>query len=218
MPGPPSQLHHPALLFSWVARLITDPRWHAIGRASTHVHTHTRVYTQNSTSYSFFPSLSLTLAFLFLHFFLSHCHIFSSYSAPPNFFLSLRFLFSPLFFCHSVTFSSLAPGTLCLSFSVSLLPILLFLVLLSFSDILPSPPSLHSHTVCAVFHSPTPVFSHLPSPSPLSSFLAKSQGTRVRDRRKGEMRMSEIENQQQERRKGDKEKKREEICCLKLTA
>lgn len=107
MPGPPSHLHHPALLFSWVAGLITDPRWHVIARAHTDTGTRARTHLQSSSSHSFFLSLSLTLAFFFSPFIFS-CHIvtFSPLSFSRSFelfFLSLCFLFSPLFpvsLCH----------------------------------------------------------------------------------------------------------------------
>lgn len=100
MPGPPSQLHHPALLFSWVAGLITDLRWHTIGCASTHACAHAHIHAE--LFLAFFLSIPLS-RFPFTPFFLSHCHILSSYSAPQNFFLSLHILFSLLFslsLCH----------------------------------------------------------------------------------------------------------------------
>lgn len=139
MPGPPSHLHHPALLFSWVAGLITDPRWHVIARAHTDTGTRARTHLQSSSSHSFFLSLSLTLAFFFSPFIFS-CHIvtFSPLSFSRSFelfFFPSAFFFLLFFLCHSVTFCSLAPGTFYLSFSVSLSPVLLFLMLLSFSDI-----------------------------------------------------------------------------------
>lgn len=140
MPGPPSHLHHPALLFSWVAGLITDPRWHVIARAHTDTgaHAHTHTYRALPHILSFYPSLSLLLSFFHPSFFpvtLSHSLLFLS-PAPSNFFFFPSAFFFLLFFlCHSVTFCSLAPGTFYLSFSVSLSPVLLFLMLLSFSDI-----------------------------------------------------------------------------------
>ncbi len=100
MPGPPSHLHHPALLFSWVAGLITDPRWHAISRThrqtdrqtdrqtqtQTQTHTHTHTHTQTHTALphilSFYPSLSLSF-FSFLFF--CHIVIFSSLSFSHSF-------------------------------------------------------------------------------------------------------------------------------------
>lgn len=149
MPGPPSHLHHHALLFSWVAGLITDPCWHAIAR----MRTRTGASEQDTHSIlTFFLSIPLSHFPFFLHFILSHCHILSSFFLPPlrTFFSSLLPFFASFFLCYSVTFSSLAPGTFYLSFSVSLSPILLFFMLLSFPDILLSPLSLHSLSLCAL--------------------------------------------------------------------
>ena len=149
MPGPPSHLHHPALLFSWVAGLITDPCWHAI--AHTHTYTHTHTHTCTSSSLSFHPSFSLLLSF-FPSFSLSRCHIVSSsfLLLPLTFFLLSASFFLLLFLCHSVTFSSLTPCTFYLSFCVSLSPVLLYLMLLSVSDSLLSPLSL---SLSLLFHS-----------------------------------------------------------------
>lgn len=179
MPGPPSHLHHPALLFSWVAGLITDPRWHAIAR--THAH--------SSSSHSLYPSLTLA-SFFFLHFFLSHCHTLSSFLSPaPNFFLSLCFLFSPLF---SVTLSDsllLQPAHSTSPFLFLCHPFFYFLCSFLFLTLL-SPLSLSplSLTLCPVqlqfSHTFSLSLSLSSSPQPSASPLTKSQGTRGGERGK----------------------------------
>lgn len=98
MPGPPSQLHHPALLFSWVAGLITDPRWHTI--------THARAHTQLFLTFFFFFYPSLALALFFLLHFSCHIVIFSPLTLLFLTFSFTAFFFCPLFFFHSVTLFS----------------------------------------------------------------------------------------------------------------
>lgn len=154
MPGPPSQLHRPALLFSCVAGLITYPR----DCAHTHRHTH-----------------------LFLTVFLSI--LLSRVPSSPPFFLSLLsysaltlllLTFLSFFSSSSVTLShsSLTPGTSTLLFPFYLSPFLHFLCffpfvtfcfLLSFS--------LHSFSIGSLLLSDSSILAPSPSLSFTYTFI-----------------------------------------------
>lgn len=161
MPGPPSQLHRPALLFSCVAGLITYP--HDCTRTHGHARTHLflRVFLSILLSHSCSPFSP--------PFFLSLCHILCSYSAPTNFFLSACFFL--LFFCHSVTLFSYTWDIVHFFFCF-FVTLSSFLMLLSFCDILLSPLFLTSLSLLVAFYSQILLSSHLlhlsPSPTPSS--------------------------------------------------
>lgn len=156
MPGPPSQLHRPALLFSCVAGLITYPR----DCAHTHRHTH-----------------------LFLTVFLSI--LLSRVPSSPPFFLSLLsysaltlllLTFLSFFSSSSVTLShsSLTPGTSTLLFLFLCHPFFIsyaFFLLWHFAF---SSLSHFTLSVLVPFYSQILVSSHLlhlsPSPTPSSLF------------------------------------------------
>lgn len=133
MPGPPSQLHRPALLFSCVAGLITYPR----DCAHTHRLFLSILLSRVPSSPPFFLSLlsysALTLLLLtFLSFFSSSSvtlfsntwDIYTSFSVSLSPFLHFLCFFPFVTFCFLLSFSlhSFSIGSLLLSDSSILAP------------------------------------------------------------------------------------------------
>lgn len=133
MPGPPSQLHRPALLFSCVAGLITYPR----DCAHTHRLFLSILLSRVPSSPPFFCSYSAPTNFSFL-FLLFFCHSVTLFSNTWDIYTSFSVSLSP--FLHFLCFFPFV--TFCFLLSFSLHSFSIGSLLLSDSSILAPSPSL----------------------------------------------------------------------------